>query len=110
MVEERVEVIKLKVGMSDPQGKLIPRGVKENMSAEIADGVSTFSFKNGRITKRFAMIVIELEKQRGANDTIYNQRLQKIITKYPDKTKEEIRDLILSQLKQMGINAKEYGR
>lgn len=76
------------------------------MSAEIADEVSTFWFKNGAITKRFAAIVIALEKQRGASDTIYLPRPQKIVTKYPGKSKEEIRDLILLQLKQMGVNLK----
>lgn len=105
-MDKRIQTIKLKVGMTDPKGYLIPRGVREQMSAEIADGVSTFWFKNGAITKRFAAIVIGLEKKRGANDTAYLPRPQKIVTKYPDKTKEEIRDLVLLQLKQMGVNAK----
>ena len=104
---ERVEVIKLKVGMRDPKGKLIPRGVSEVLQAEIADEVATFWFKDARTTRRFAMTAIELEKRRGANDTIFMERFQKAVTKYPGKTKEEIRDLVLNQLKEMGVNAKE---
>jgi len=93
--------------MSDPKGLLLPRGVREQLTAEIADGVATFWFQNGRHTKHFADVVIGLEKKRGANDTFFLSRFQKIVTKYEGKTKEEIRDLILSQLKQMGVNAKE---
>lgn len=106
---EKIDIIKLRVGMSDPKGFLLPRGVKETMTAEIADEVATFWFVNGANTKHFADIVISLEKRRGAEDTVYLQRFQKIVTKYPNMKKEEIRDLILSQLKQMGINAKERG-
>ena len=93
--------------MRDPKGKLIPRGVNETLQAEIADEVATFWFKDARTTKRFAMTAIELERRRGANDTAFLDRFQKAVTKYPGKTKEEIRDLILNQLKEMGVNAKE---
>ncbi len=106
MGQERVATIRLKVGMIDPLGKLLPRGRKEQMTAEIADGVATFWFKEGSSTKHFAKVVMALEKKRGANDTAYLERFNKIVTKYPGKTKEDIRDLILRQLKQLGLNAK----
>lgn len=103
---ERREIIKLKVGMRDPKGKLIPRGVFEQLTAEIADEVATFQFKDWRTTKRFALVSIELEKKRGTSDTIFIERVKKAVTKYPGKTKEEIRDLLLQQFKQMGASYK----
>ena len=103
---EKADIIKLSVGMADPKGILIPRGLRERLTAEIAEGVATFRFKDGNVTKRFAKIVIGLEKKRGASDTIYLERFGKIVTKYPGMSKEEIRDLLLKQFKQMGINSK----
>lgn len=103
---EKQEIIKVQTGLMDPRGFLLPRGVREQLTAEIADGVATFRFIDGKNTLHFAKVVIGLEKKRGANDTIYLERFQKIITKYPGKTKEEIRDLLLKQLKQLGANVK----
>lgn len=101
-----VPIIKLQASVSDPRGRLIPRGVQETLTVQIADQVATFYFKDGRTTERFAKTAIELERRRGANDTVFIKRTQKAITKYEGKTKEEIRDIILQQLKQMGVNAR----
>lgn len=101
-----IKTIKIKANISDPKGILIPRGVQEQISAEIADQVAVFRFRNSSVTRRFAKVVIELEREKGKNDTIYNERMQKIITKYPGKSKEEIRDLILKQLNQLNIKKK----
>lgn len=92
--------------MNDPKGKLIPRGVMETLQVQIADQVATFWFKDGRTTERFAKTAIALEKEKGKLNTIFLPRVQKAITKYEGKSKEEIRDIILNQLKQMGANLK----
>lgn len=94
--------------MQDPHGRLIPRGVIETLNVEIADGVAIFRFKDGRTTERFARVAIELDKQKGLNNTAWVARVQKAITKYEGKTKEQIRDLLISQLEQMGGKFK-YG-
>lgn len=107
MTGEKVPIIKLKASLGDPRGILIPRGMIGHLNVEIADQVATFWFTESRITRRFAGVVIRLEKERGVTDTVYMERFNKIVTKYEDKTKEEIRDLILSQLKQMGANVKK---
>lgn len=101
-----MELIRLKCKMSDPQGKLIPRGVVEELTAEIADQVAIFYFRNPRTTKRFAELAMALEKKRGADDTRYIERVKKAATRYSGKTKEEIRDLLLKQFKQLGVNTK----
>jgi hypothetical protein len=106
MNEERIEVIKIKTSLRDPRGVLIPRGITGHLTMEIANEVATFWFTDSSITRRFAKVVIELEKRRGANDTMFMERFQKIVTKYPGKDRVEIRDLILSQLKEMGANVK----
>lgn len=104
---DRINIIKLQASLIDPKGLLLPRGVVVYLKIEIADEVATFWFTDSALTKRFASIVIGLEQKRGANDTIFMDRVQKIITKYPKKTREEIRLLILNQLKQMGANVKK---
>lgn len=107
---ERIKIIKLRIGMRDPRGKLIPRGLNETLTAEIADEVATFYFKDSRTTRRFANIAIKLQKKRGGVETVFIERFQKAVTKYPGKDKEEIRDLLLEQFKQLGLNAKDHGR
>lgn len=106
MEKKTQKIIKLKVNMRDKKGKMIPRGIIETLQAEIADGVATFRFKDSKTTKRFASFAMEMEKRRGANDTAYLPRFQKAVTKYEGKTKEEIRDLLLEQFKELGVNAK----
>jgi len=96
----------IRCNMQDPRGVFIPVGLVDQMTAEIVDEVATFRFKNPVVTKKFATFAMAAEKKRGANDTVYIERVQKAVTKYPGKTKEEIRDILLEQLKQMGINAK----
>lgn len=107
MEGKKVETIRLRVGMMDPLGKILPRGVKEELTAEITDQAATFRFKRGDSTRHFARVVMALEARKNKKDTIYLERFQKIVTKYPGKTKEEIRDLLLNQLKQMGLNARQ---
>lgn len=98
---EKIEVIKLSCKMQDPNGRLIPRGVIETLSVDITDGVAVFHFMDGRTTERFAKVAIELDKQKGLDNTRWLPRVQKAVTKYEGKSKEEIKDLIVSQLKQM---------
>lgn len=102
-----MEIIKIQASLSDPKGVLIPRGVIGKLTVEIADEVATFWFSDSRITKRFAAVVIKLERDRGAEDTIFMERFRKIVTKYPGEKKENIRDKILLQLKQLGANVKK---
>ncbi len=103
---ERTKILKIKLGMSDPRGILIPKGVSDILTCEISDEVAVFYFKNSTITKRFAALEIELEKEKGIDDTQWIERVGKAITKYPGKTKEEIRDLLLEQFKQMNLKTK----
>jgi len=104
---EKQNIFRLRVRMMDPKGILIPKGVTEELIAEIGEEVAIFHFKNPSTTKRFALVVIKLENQRGVKDTTYLPRINKIMTHYKGKTKEEIRDLILEQLKQLGANVKK---
>jgi hypothetical protein len=104
---EKQEIIKIQASLMDKKGILIPAGVVGHLTMEIADEVATFWFSDSSITRRFSNVVIRLERNRGAKDTFFMERFQKIVTKYPNKNKEDIRDLILSQLKQMGANIKK---
>jgi len=103
--QERIKIIKIQAGMADPTGRLIPRGVQEILKVEIADEVATYYFKNSRVTKNFALIEIEGDKQKGKDQTVfYLERMGKAIKKYPGKKKEEIRISVLNQLNKFGAN------
>jgi len=112
IIKIKAGIIKIKAGMSDPKGKLIPRGVREQIIIEIADEVATYYFKNSRITKNFAEFEIEMDKQNGKEQTtFFAQRIGKALRKYPGMKKEEIRDDILEKFKKLGVNAKiQYGK
>ena len=105
-VSMKEKVLIVKCSMSDPKGILIPRGVIEQLTIEIGDQVAVFRFRDGRTTKRFGELAMKLEAKRGAKDTLYLERIGKVLTKYEGKTKEEIRDIILNQLKEFGVNLK----
>lgn len=99
----KVEIIKIKAGMSDPKGKMIPRGVNETLRVDITDELAIFYFKDPRTTKRFALLEIEMNRQLGKeNNTIWNERTKKCLTRYPNKSKEAIKEIILTQLNIMG--------
>ena len=96
--------------MSDSKGIMIPAGVKETLTIEIADEIATFHFKDGKTTKRWADLEIETNIREGKPaNTIYLPRLQKAITKYEGWSKEAIRDYLLNQLNQLNLNIKRNG-
>jgi bifunctional DNA-binding transcriptional regulator/antitoxin component of YhaV-PrlF toxin-antitoxin module len=104
---EKQKIIKIKAGMADPKGVLIPRGIREQITIEIADEVATYYFKDQRITKNFVTIEIEGDKaNKIPQRTFFRERIGKAIRKYPGMKKEEIRNLILEQLKQLGAKIK----
>jgi hypothetical protein len=97
------KVIIMTATMSDTKGYLIPRGVNAKLKATIADEVAVFFFSDRNITDRFARIVIALERNQGKDNTIYHAHMHKIATKYPQKTKEEIRDHLLKQFQELNL-------
>lgn len=104
---EKEKIIKIEAGMADPKGRLIPRGVQERLTVKIASEVATYYFKDNRITRKFAMLEIEGDKAKGKDQTIFFvERAGKVIKKFPGKTKEEIRDEVLEQLKKLKANIK----
>lgn len=100
MTTEKTFVIEC--SMQDPKGILIPRGVIEQFHADIANEAAVWYFRDSRTTKRFVQVLLKL----GNKETAYLDRVGKAITKYPGKTKEEIRDQVLKELKQLNLNAK----
>ena len=103
---EKQNIIKIRLNMKDPKGFLIPRGITETLTVIISDEVAVFNFKDNRTTKRFASLAMKLEEKRGVKETIFIERIGKATTGYPNKKKEDIRDLLLDQFKEMGLNAK----
>ena len=105
-MNKKVTILKIKAGMSDPKGQLIPRGVREQLTIEISDEVAVYYFKDRKVTKNFATVEIEGDKAKGKpQKTFFMERTGKAIVKYDGKKKEEIRDIILKQLNEMGLNA-----
>lgn len=105
--ENKNNAILITATLSDPKGYLIPRGVNAKLTATIADGVAVFYFSDRNITDRFARVVIALERNKNKNDTVYHQYMHKIATKYEHKTKEEIRDVLLQQLKELNLRGRK---
>jgi len=106
-MEEKTKIIRIQAGMSDLKGILIPRGVQEQITIEIADEVATYYFKDSRVTKKFALIEIEGDKVKGKpQTTLFIERVGKAVKRYPDKGKEEIRDEILEELKKLNAKIK----
>lgn len=108
---ERTEIIKLKfgiAGLKGPDGKwIIPPYLKGELICDIADEAAVFySTPDSRIAEILARIEIREETKKGYNDTVWFERGHKAITKYEGKKKEEIRDLLLKQFKQMNLKAK----
>ena len=102
------KVIKITSGMSDPSGRLIPHGVSARLTVLITDGLAVFSFNPVYLARRFANVEIQLSKEKGeACNTRYMSRVQKVITTYPGKSKEEIKDIIEDQLKKLNEGVKK---
>lgn len=108
-MNDEIEIIKIRCGMRDPQGKLIPRGINEIVTVEIADGIAIFYFKDPRITKKFCDIAMELENRRGVKNTNWHTRLQKAITVYSGRSKEEIKKIVLDDFAKLNLNVKKHG-
>jgi hypothetical protein len=97
--------------MKDPNGIFIERGSIEDLTIKITDNAAVFYFKDPKVTRKFADFEINANKKYNKPATTsFSLRTQKAITMYEGKSKEEIRDIILDQLKQLGVNIKESGK
>lgn len=106
---ETKKIIVIRAGMADPQGKLIPKGVREQITIQIADEIATYFFRDKRVTKNFSSVEIEADKAKGIPQrTFFLDRPGKALRKYPGMKKEEIRDLVLTQLNKLGVSAKIF--
>lgn len=105
--KEKNGVLNLRMMIGDPKGILIPKGLNDQLTIQIIDGLALYYFKNRRYTKNFAMVEILGDKKKGLKQTtFFSERTGKAHRVYEGKTKEEIRDLILSQLNQLKKNVK----
>lgn len=110
MENQNVKIIRIKAGMSDPRGLLIPAGLQEQITIEIADQVATYWFKDRKVTKKFAIVEMNEDQDKGKpQTTFFIDRVGKAIKKYEGKSKEEIRNIVLEQLKQLNANVKIKG-
>lgn len=105
------EIIKLKfgiAGLKNPEGKwIIPPHLKGELTCDIADEVAVFSSTpDSRIAEILAKLEMAEEKKRGYMDTVWLEREKKAVSRYAGRKKEQIRDLLLQQFKQMNVNAK----
>jgi hypothetical protein len=93
--------------LKDPKGFFIKNNATETLTIIINDGMAIFYFSNFKSTANFANFEIQANiKYNKPKNTRLDLRRKKAYTLYPNKTKEEIKDIILNQLKQLGINLK----
>lgn len=103
MSDTNLEYVEIKCGMSDPNGKLIPGGVKETFTALIFDELVIWFFKDVNTTKRFVKIFNygELEDFKEKR-SMFSEKDRKAITAHPGKKKEVIQKELLDELKAFG--------
>lgn len=98
-----VDAITLKLVIADKTGKLIPGGVTETLRCEIVDELCIFRFNDSKTTRRFVNLDNEITKEKGEiSRSLFNQRLQKGVTHYPGKKKEEIKELLMQTFSKWG--------
>ncbi len=89
--------IKIKMNIAGGENSIIPKGIIEVLQIEIVDGIAVYRFNDARTTRRFT---------KGQNEdgveSVYNERLQKTICKYPNMSQEDIIKHIQQRLKDLG--------
>lgn len=90
--------LKFKAG----KGGVMPPGTEEVLTMEITDGVAALHLRNAGFTRALA----KRECQDGV-PSVYVERMQKCISKYPGMTKDEIGKLLLERIKGLGMQGGE---
>lgn len=106
MTKVKDDSIKMRIRMYDKTGKFIPKGLTEFVNILIVDGFASFQFDHAQVCKKFVAFAQEKQTYKSPEQTVYNERAQKAITKYNGKNKEEIHEIIKNQLKLMNLNAR----
>lgn len=86
--------LKFKAG----KGGVMPQGTEEILTMEISDGVVALHLQHAGFTRALA----KRECQDGV-PSVYAERLQKCISKYPGKAKEELINLMMDRIKGLGV-------
>lgn len=103
--EERF--LEIRASMTDPQGKLIPGGVTEEVVVRITDEVAVFTFRDRNTTRRFAKLAIALDREDGLEQrTLFDERTGQALTLYRGLKRDEIKDLIMAQFSRMNARVK----
>lgn len=88
------EVVKIKIRLAGGKNSIIPSGVIENLVIEVADGGAMYRFDDCNTTRRFCSSQI-----KDGVKSIYLERLQKTLCKYPNMNQAEIVAHIKERLK-----------
>lgn len=97
------EPINLDIEFYDAKGMIIPSSILAKLHIEVRDGFATFQFSEPSITKRFADVVMTLEREKNIKNTTYNKRMNLITTIYFGESQKEIVNKISKQLEAMGM-------
>lgn len=87
------KTVRIELKLMGGEGSVIPKNISEVLRIEVTDGLATFKFNNRSITKAFA-----LSQKKDGVESVYSDRLQKTICKYPNMTQEDIVKHLKSRL------------
>ncbi len=97
-IENSSKPLKLQMKFRAGKGGVMPPGTEEVLTVEITDGVAALHLQHSGFTRAMA-------KQECIDgvQSVYVERLQKCISKYPGMKKKEIGELILKRIQGLGM-------
>jgi len=93
-----MQPIKISLKIAGGINSIIPKGIIEELTIEVIDGAASYHFKDNKITRLFTA----RQKNDGV-ESVYSERMQKTICKYPNMSQKEIAEHIKQRLKDLGV-------
>ncbi len=95
-MERADKTITIKLDLFGGEGSVIPKGTKESLLIEVVNEAAAYKFVNSATTRAFAK-----RQTKDGVESVYSQRLQKCLCKYPGMTQKEIAEHISKRLTEL---------
>jgi hypothetical protein len=93
---ENKKPIKIEFKIAGGENSVIPKNIVETLKIEVVDGAATYRFNDSKTTRLFAA-----RQHIDGVQSVYVERLQKTICKYPNMSQQEIVKHITERIKSM---------
>jgi len=102
-----VDVIKLDFLMRDPQARLFGTRKFVKTHVDITDGFAIWRSDPSFVVQRLCLVEARKQQEDGEEVTTFWQPDSRMgVTRYPGKSKDEIKDLTINNLKRLGVSVK----